>query len=66
MLYRLSGVLILVEFVEGLCLSGVLVDHLVAFLVLGGLFVAGVVVVPNVVYVGLLGVDEQQLSLIHI
>ena len=57
----MSGVLILVEFVEGLCLSGVLVDHLVAFLVLGGLFVAGVVVVPNVVYVGLLGVDEQQL-----
>jgi len=37
------------------------VDHLVAVLVLGGLFVAAVVAVPNAVYVGLLGVDEQQL-----
>jgi len=42
-------------------LTGVVVDHLVAVLVLGGLFVAGVVVVPNAVYVGFLSVDEQQL-----
>jgi len=37
------------------------IDHLVAVLVLSALFVAGVVVVPNLAYVGLLGVDERQL-----
>ena len=42
-------------------LAGSIYDHMMALVLVSGLFAATVAVVPNMGYLGLLGVDQQQL-----